>query len=191
MTATRTRRLDPDAVVTAASRIVDKEGLEAATFSRIAAELEVRPPSLYNHVASHAALMRLVAIEAIGELGSTIRDAAVGRSRDDAIRAVAVAYRAYAVEHPGRYTTIRAPAPGDTETTEAAAAALTPLVAVVAGWGIEGDEAVHLVRVIRSALHGFVSLEVGGGFGLPLDLDQSFALLVDSLVATIDAAAPR
>jgi hypothetical protein len=44
---------------------------------------------------------------------------------------------------------------------------VAPIVAVLAGWGIEGDEAVHLVRVIRSALHGFVSIENGSGFGLP------------------------
>jgi hypothetical protein len=42
-----------------------------------------------------------------------------------------------------------------------------PIVVVLAGWGIEGDEGVHLVRVIRSALHGFICTENGGGFGLP------------------------
>ena len=44
--------------------------------------------------------------------------------------------------------------------------------------------------MIRSTLHGFVSIELGGGFGLPLDLDISFALLVDSLIAAITAAEP-
>jgi AcrR family transcriptional regulator len=190
-TATRAKGLDADAVVAAAGRIADAEGLEAATISRVAADLKVRPPSLYNHVTNHAGLMRLLAIESVTELAATITDAAVGRSREDAIRSVAVAYRAYAVEHPGRYaTTVRAPEPGDTEAETAAAAAVSPLVAVLAGWGIEGDDAVHLVRVMRSALHGFVTIETGGGFGLPLDLDHSFDLLVDSLVASITAAAP-
>jgi AcrR family transcriptional regulator len=183
-------RLDESAVVAAAARIADADGLEAATLARIAAELGVRPPSLYNHVESHAALMRAVAVGAVEELAAAITGAAVGRAREDAIRAVAVAYRAYALEHPGRYAaTVRAPEPGDAEAESAAAAAVTPLVAIVAGWGIEGDEAIHLVRVIRSALHGFVSIETGGGFGLPLDLDHSFDLLVDSLVAAIAAQA--
>ncbi len=44
---------------------------------------------------------------------------------------------------------------------------------------------------MRSAVHGFVSLEIGGGFGLPLDLDHSFGLLVDSLVAAIEAQAVK
>jgi hypothetical protein len=38
---------------------------------------------------------------------------------------------------------------------------------------------------------GFVSIEMGGGFALPLDLDQSFDLLVDSLVAAISAQAEK
>jgi AcrR family transcriptional regulator len=185
-----TKRLDEAAVVAAAARLADAEGLEAATLSRIAAELGVRPPSLYNHVESHAALMRAVALEAYREFGDALRDAAVGRAREDGIRAIAVAYRAYVAEHPGRYaTTVRAPARDDKEAQELSMKGLAPIFAVLAGWGIEGDEATHLVRVLRSALHGFVSLEQGGGFGIPLEIDVSFDLLVDSLVAAIEAQA--
>jgi AcrR family transcriptional regulator len=185
-------RLDEAAVVAAAARIADADGLEAATLSRVAAELGVRSPSLYNHVESRAALLRAVAIESVGELAAAITGAAIGRSREDALRAVALAYRSYALEHPGRYaTTVRAPDPGDTEAAATSAAAISPLVAILAGWGIGGDDAVHLVRIIRSALHGFVSIEMGGGFALPLDLDHSFDLLVDSLVAAISAQAEK
>lgn len=192
MTPPRQKRLDEAAVVAAAARLADAEGLEAATLSRIASELGVRPPSLYNHVESHAALLRAVAIDSYGEFGDVIRDAAVGRAREDAIRAIAAAYRGYATEHPGRYAaTVVAPAADDKEAQDAAGTALTPIIAVLAGWGIEGDEAIHLVRVIRSALHGFVSLELGGGFGIPLQIDESFDLLVDSLVAAIEAQAVK
>jgi AcrR family transcriptional regulator len=190
--APRTKRLDQAAVVAAAARIADAEGLEAASLARVAAELGIRSPSLYNHVESHAALMRAVALESTGQLGDALRDAAVGRSREDALRSFAVAFRAYAIEHPGRYAaSVPAPPADDEEAQAVAAAGVNVMVAVIAGWGIEGDEAVHLVRVVRSALHGFISLELGGGFGLPLDLDHSFDLLVDSLVAAIDAQAPQ
>src|SRR6201992_3431880 len=186
----RAKRLDEAAVVAAAARLADAEGLEAATLSRIAAELGVRPPSLYNHLESHAALMRAVALETYVEFGDVLRDAAVGRAREDAIRAIALAYRGSATEHPGRYaTTVRAPARDDKEAQDLATKGLAPIFAVLAGWGIEGGEATPLVRVTRAALHGFVSLEQGGGFGIPLQIDESFALLVDSLVAAIQAAA--
>jgi AcrR family transcriptional regulator len=179
-------------VVAAAAEIADSEGLEAVTLSRVAKAIGVRPPSLYNHIDGRDGLMRLLAIESVSELAVAITGAAVGRSREDALRAVAVAYRAYALDHPGRYAaTVRAPAADDAMAQDAALSAVTPMVAILAGWGIEGPDAVHLVRVIRSAMHGFVSIEMGGGFGLPLDLDHSFDLLVDSLVAAIDAQAEK
>jgi hypothetical protein len=46
------------------------------------------------------------------------------------------------------------------------------------GYGLEGDDAIHAARAVRSALHGFVALEAGGGFGIPIDLDESYARMV-------------
>src|SRR5262249_18379542 len=95
--------IDRAAVVAAAGRIAGDEGPEAVTLTRVASDLGVRPPSLYNHIECHGALMRALGIEAVEELATAITDAAVGRSREDALRALAVAYRAYALAHPGRY----------------------------------------------------------------------------------------
>jgi AcrR family transcriptional regulator len=177
-------------VVEEAIRIADTEGLDQVTLARVAAALDVRAPSLYNHVDGRDGLLRLVALRSLVELADVLRDAAVGRAREDALRAIAHAYRDYARQHPGAYAaTQRAPAPGDDELAAAAGRVVDVLLAVLAGWGLEGDRAVHHIRVIRSALHGFVTLETEAGFGLPLDLDQSFELLVATLVAGLDPRA--
>ena len=60
---------------------------------------------------------------------------------------------------------------------------LDVVVAVIRAWNLEGDAAVHAIRTVRSALHGFVALEAAGGFELPVDLETSF----DRLVATVAA----
>jgi hypothetical protein len=52
---------------------------------------------------------------------------------------------------------------------------------VLRGYALDDDAATHAARIVRSALHGFVSLEVGNGFGFDLDLDESFAFLVSVL----------
>ena len=52
-----------------------------------------------------------------------------------------------------------------------------------------GDAAIHAVRVVRSALHGFVVLEHEGGFGLPLSLDDRFATLVEMIDAGLSRTA--
>ena len=44
--------------------------------------------------------------------------------------------------------------------------------------------------MLRSAIHGFVTLELGGGFGLPDDLDRSYDVLVEGTIAGIARLAP-
>ncbi|HUA12510.1 MAG TPA: TetR-like C-terminal domain-containing protein [Solirubrobacteraceae bacterium] len=181
--------LDQGRVVEQAGRIADSDGLAAVTLARVAAELGVRAPSLYNHVDGRAGLMRQLSLRSLGELDEALRDAALGRSGTDALVGVAHAYRAYAHRHPGRYAaTVTAAKPGDEEVERAGARALDAVLAVLGAWELEGQAALHQVRVIRSALHGFVSLEADGGFGLPLALDETFALLLATLVAGLDSA---
>jgi hypothetical protein len=52
---------------------------------------------------------------------------------------------------------------------------------VLAGYDIRGDDAVDAARLVRSTLHGFVSLEVEGGFGMPLSVDRAYDRVVDAL----------
>jgi len=176
--------LDPARVVAAAADIADAEGLDAVTLARVAGELDVRPPSLYVHVAGLAALRRGIALLGVRELTAAMREAALGRSGPDALRAAAAAYRAYALEHPGRYAaSVRAPEPGDAEHARAAAEAVEVLAAVLREWELEGDDAVHAIRGLRAALHGFAAVERLGGFALDVSVDESF----DRLIATLAA----
>jgi AcrR family transcriptional regulator len=181
--------LDSVRVTDEAGQIADAEGLGAVTLARVAQELGVRAPSLYNHVDGLPGLLRLLTLRSIGELTDVISGAAIGRSGADALRAVGRGYRAFAHEYPGRYaSTVRAPDPGDVDLLAAGARGVEVLTAVLSAWGFSGDEALHRVRVIRAALHGFVTLEAQGGFGLPLELDRSFDLVLDTLVAGLDRA---
>jgi AcrR family transcriptional regulator len=176
--------LDRDRVVDAAIAIADAEGLDAVTLARVAGELGVRPPSLYKHVDGRDGLLRAIALRSVRELTDALGAAAVGRSGADALHAVAGAQRDYARAHPGRYAaTVRAPSADDDQHRAAAQRAVEVMRAVLRGWGLSGDEAVHAVRAVRSAVHGFVAIEAGGGFGMPVDLDASFGRLVDLLAS--------
>jgi AcrR family transcriptional regulator len=178
------RGLDRPQVVDAAVAIADRDGLDAVTLARVADSLGVRAPSLYHHVIGRDGLMRAIALRGLGELTSALQGAALGRAGAEALRAAAHAYREYAHAHPGAYAaTQRAATPGDGELEEAGGAAVGVMAPILRAWHLEDEDTLHAVRVIRSALHGFVSLEAGGGFGLPLDRDQSFKRLVETLVA--------
>lgn len=182
--------LTPRRVTETAAQVADSDGWDRLTLAAVAARLGVRLPSLYKHVDGLDALRREVALLGTRELGETLSQAAVGRARGDALRALAAAYRDYAREHPGRYAaTVRAPAPDDEAHVAAAKAVMRVVEAVLAGYALEGDDAVDAARMLRAALHGFVALETAGGFGLPRDVERSFARLVDRLDDSLRAGA--
>ncbi len=168
--------LDAEAVVDAAGRLADAEGLPALTLARLADELGVRPPSLYAHVGGLEDLRRRLAVRAARELTRDLQSAVAGRSAGDALSALAQAYRAFAHRRPGAYAALqRAPGP---DPDDALVELVDVVSAVLRGYQLGREDAVHAVRIVRAALHGFVTLELGHGFGLPLALDDTFARLV-------------
>jgi AcrR family transcriptional regulator len=178
------RGLSRAIVLDTAAALADRDGFDALTLGAVAAALQVRPPSLYNHVAGLGGIRRDLALRGVRELGERIRDAAVGRAGADALGALAEAYRAYARERPGLYRALqRAPDAGDAELRTAAERLLQPVLAVLGGYGLQGDDVIHAARSLRSAMHGFVELERLGGFGIDLDLDASFRFMIAAVSA--------
>jgi AcrR family transcriptional regulator len=174
--------LNTERVVDEAIAVLDDVGADGLTLTGVADRVGVAVPSLYKHVGGLVDLRRRVTVRAVGELGAALATAADGRSGSDGWHALAHAYRSWALAVPGRYAaTVRAPAPDDTDHLAASGAVLAVLVEVMAGYDIEGEEAIHAIRAVRAALHGFVALEAAGGFGLPEDVDTSFDHLVDAL----------
>ena len=174
--------LDADAVVAAAAELADADGLETVTLAGLASRLGVRAPSLYAHVGGLADLRRRVAARGARELTAELQTAAAGRAGAEALRAIANAYRGYGLAHPGTYEALqRAPEPTDPDSEEAARRLVDVVIAVLRGYRLEDDDAIHGVRIVRAALHGFVTLEAGGGFGLPLSVDDTFERLIAAL----------
>jgi AcrR family transcriptional regulator len=168
-------------VVDEAGAVADVTGLDRLTLAAVADRFGVALPSLYKHVRGMDGLRRDLAVLAVRELTAALSKAAVGRAGRDALHAMAGAYRAYAIAHPGRYAaSVRAPAPGDTEHLAAADDALGVFFAVLASYGITGPDAIDAIRGLRAAMHGFVALEAAGGFGLPRSVDASYHRLVDA-----------
>jgi AcrR family transcriptional regulator len=173
-----------DQVVLVGAGLADRYGWENLTLALVAQELKIKLPSLYNHVDGLAGLRRAIALHVLREMAATLSRATVGRAQDHAVRSLAHAYRQYVLAHPGSYMAmVRAPDPEDQELGQASIAVVEVVLAVLAGYQLQGDRAVHMVRGLRSLIHGFATIEVSGGFGLALDRDQSFELLIDTYIA--------
>jgi len=175
--------LTREQLVAEAALLADEVGLEKLSLSVLADRLEVRSPSLYNHVDGLAGLRRELSLLAANTLADLVAKAAHRRKGKNALVAMGDAFRNLSKNRPGLYASlIQAPAPGDTEMADAANRALEPLFGVLSELGCEGDQAIHAIRSLRSAVHGFALLEAAGGFGLPTDLDKSFHWMIGRLV---------
>lgn len=160
----RTTRLSRDAIVNAALTFLDRDGWDALTINALAGQLGTKGPSLYNHVDSLDDLRRTVRMRVIDDIIAMLNTVAQGRTREDAIVAMASAYRSYAHHHPGRYSAFtRMPFGGkDPQYSAATKAAAAPVIDVLASFGLEGVDAYYTALEFWSALHGFVLLEMTG-----------------------------
>lgn len=178
-------RLNHETVVDGAVTLVNGEGSEALSLAELAARFRVRTPSLYNHVEGLDGLRRDLTLRALQGLNQELRLAATGVAGKEALAALAAAYRRFAHQNPGLYPFLQRSTEGETKSIHAASEeSLQVLFAVLRGYSLPGEELVHAARFVRSALHGFVSLEAAQGFGLPQEVDRSF----DRLVAGVDRA---
>ena len=178
--------LSTDAVVERAAQILDQRTAEGLSLANLAESFGVRIPSLYKHIDGMPSLRRSIMIRAKSSLAQTMGHVAVGRSRDEAITAMSLAYRRWALEHPAQYPlTMHAPVAGDDEDLTASYTILGVVLDVLAGYDLHDDDAVDATRFLRSALHGFVALETSGAFELPVDLERSFTRLVESVVTAL------
>lgn len=181
-------------MVEAAASLADEEGLDGVTLAELASRLGIRTPSLYNHVAGLDGLRRELALLGLRELGRRLGRAAMGKTTDEATFEIARAYREFVNERPGLYAaTVRSSRlsyPGDPDFEDAEREAFEAVLAVLASYGLRDEHALHAARGLRSVAHGFATLEVAGGFGIPLDLDESFDRLLRAFVAGLRKGEP-
>jgi AcrR family transcriptional regulator len=179
-------KLDKTAVVQAAVDLVNAEGMEALTLSRLAKQLGIRTPSLYNHVDGLTGLRRELAVMNAGLLADRLGEAAIGKSGSELFMDVAQAFRQYVKEYPGLYlSTLRSSGAqpiADPNLQHEEERVMKIGLAMMSSLGLQGEDAVHGLRAFRSIVHGFATLEVAGGFGLPQDCDESFRRLVSALM---------
>jgi len=183
------RRLNREAVIEKAVALADETGAASAvSLTALAQALEVRPPSLYNHIDGLEDLQYGLAIYGLRQLLVELRQASLGLIGREALMAIAGAYRRFAHKHPGLYPlTIRAPEPDQLELVTLAQELLQMLLLLMASQGLQGDEALHAIRGLRAVLHGFVSLEAAGGFKMALDREESFDRLVSAYLEQLES----
>ncbi|MEV4823041.1 TetR/AcrR family transcriptional regulator [Micromonospora sp. NPDC049274] len=176
--------LTPLSVTEAAAALIDEIGFENLSMGLVAERLGVKTPALYKHVVSQADLAHRIAVRAMADFADAIRDAIQGRAGSDALAAGAQAMRTYVREHPGQYAAgdaaARQAGPDD-PIIPAVERVVASWAAMLHGYHLDSSQEIHALRMLRSVLHGFSTLEAAGGFKFDASVDDSFTWIVDFL----------
>jgi AcrR family transcriptional regulator len=183
-----------DAIVAAGRSILEAEGLDGLTMQRVAAVVGVRPPSLYKRVRDRWGLVRLIASDVATELAATLGAAASTGDPGTDLRALAVAYRAFALAHPEAHSLLFArlpePARVDAALNARAAEPILRTAAALAG----PYDSLEAARTVVAWANGFVGMELAGAFRLGGNVDEAFDYGIDRItrsIAAVDSAEDR
>lgn len=174
--------LTPERLTEAGAELADEVGFEQVTVSALARRFDVRVASLYSHVRNSQDLKTRIALLALTELADRAAEALAGRAGKDALTALANVYRDYAREHPGRYAAAQLRLDPRTAAASAGVRHAQMTRALLRGYDLTEPDQTHAVRLLGSVFHGYVSLELGGGFSHSApDTDATWARVLDAL----------
>ena len=178
------------ALLDAAAELLEQEGPEALSVRRIATAAGVAPMGVYNHFASKFGIIEALFVQGFDRLGEAMASLSEIADPAEALRQGGQRYRALALAHPMMYQVMFLRAvPGFEPSEEAQAVAgdafagLATVVqrAMAAGIIVEGP-VTDTAHVIWAAIHGWVSLELGG-LGFVEDQAAGFTTLCASVLA--------
>lgn len=178
--------LTPDRLAQAGAELADEVGFEQVTVSALARRFDVKVASLYSHLKNSHDLRTRIALLALEELADRGAAALAGRAGKDALSAFANVYRDYAREHPGRYAAAQFKLDPEAAAASAGGRHARMTRAILRGYDLTEPDQTHAVRLLGSVFHGYVSLEMQGGFSHSApDSQESWTRVVDALDALL------
>jgi AcrR family transcriptional regulator len=179
-------------ILDAAQHLFETQGLDAVSFRRIAARAGCSPTTPYRYFPSKAHVLLGLRVRAYDTLRVELETAASAVSTGmERLRAIAATYIRFAVEQPATYGLLYQECEAgedEPELSEAKAAALDICRLALAESQRDGEldlevdslTAVHLCWV---AVHGVVSLHLGGHLVMGRSLDSLTPALISMLTA--------
>lgn len=173
-----------ESIIQKAAQMVEQDGVEQLSLSKLAAALGVKAPSLYRYVNSKDALLQAVNLQTVQELFAAYQQALVTVRGDAAVQLTAVlhAHRTFAHTRPQCYMLALAnPNDAQRPDEDVLVQIALPIQAIVAQ--ITGEA--HALAALRGALalvHGFVMLELNNQLRRGGDLTADFGQAVNAYI---------
>jgi AcrR family transcriptional regulator len=170
-------------IVDAAAEIADQEGLNGVTLAALSKKMNVRPPSLYNHINGLQAIRTELAVSGLTRLLDQMADSVTEQKGDSAMLSLAQAYVDFAVENPGYYEAALLKVQDKrAEIVSDQIVRIVTNLLIVNGYASEMT-AIHATRGLRSLLHGFTTLIAKEAFEREEDISESLSFSIRTFLS--------
>lgn len=177
-------------IIKEAESLIVENGLSDFSLHILAGRLGIKTASLYTHISGIDEVLTAASAEILQEFHDRQMSAMEGKSRKEALLALAISEREYAKENPAYYELIMNLQLSDNEDLKNAASCIVePIMSVLAGYKLTTEMRTHAQRTFRACVFGFISQEKHGYFShFPESIDDSFRLAIRMIATGIEAA---
>lgn len=170
-------------IIETSAVLSNKVGLHNLTMKMIAEELNIKSPSLYNHISSLDNIKERLMIYGWKQIENKMIESAVGVAGYEALKNMCYAFYDYAVNNKGVFTAMLWYNKYETqEKNNSTARLFYMLFKVMKSLNISDDNINHTIRTLRSFLEGFALLVNNNAFGNPISIKESFDLSLEIIM---------
>ena len=175
--------ISDELIITTSARLSNEVGLNNLSLKMIAEELNIKSPSLYNHISSLDDIKEKLMIYGWKQLGEKATESAVGVAGYEALRNMCYAFYDYATNNKGIFTAMLWYNKFESEEkNEATVKLFSLLFRVLQPLNISDNNIEHIIRTLRGFLEGFALLVNNNAFGNPISIKESFDLSLDIIL---------
>lgn len=176
--------IDKTIIIKKAAEMANEIGLEKVTLKLLANQLNIKPPSLYNHIKGLDDLRKEVMIFGWKQLEERVIEAAICVTGYDALEAMGRTFYKYATENPGIFNAMLWYNKFQSdETQDATKRFFSVIYKIFSTLNISQKNCDHLIRTYRAFLEGYALLVNNKAFGHPLSIEDSFEISLQVLKA--------
>ena len=177
-----------EVIIKEAVQLVRERSYWALSLRDVAGRLCVKPASLYNHVDGIADIQISVAEYTADILAGRLEEAVGGRRDAGAIAVGATAFMDFARDNPELYKAlIHAPKSDARRNLEIGKKTFDVFGKIIHGYGIDENNGLHLVRMLRCMMHGFFELWDNGFMSHgTVGRGESFRFMIDEFTSVVE-----
>ena len=175
--------ISDELIIKASADIVNKIGLNSLSLKIIAEELNIKSPSLYNHISSLEEVKQRLMVYGWKQIEEKMIDSAVGVSGYEALKNMCNVFYDYATNNKGIFTAMLWYNKYESDEKQNATTRLfNMLFKIMKSLNITDENINHIIRTLRGFLEGFSLLVNNNAFGNPISIKESFDLSLEIIM---------